>query len=1126
MASNFDFLKNTEWQELYDSARDAEKNTFTAPRVAAFFSRLTLENMIRWLYDNDEDLVMPYQTTLNSLMYEQSFKNIIPPSMLNNLTFIRKLGNNAVHQKSKPSSDESFASLKYLYGFLRWVYRTYSEDAVDLAFTINEQIIPSEKQEDKTKDEIQVLQTKSKEQQKEIIRAKKLLEQSKEEVNRLKENFEKYSKNKEQNKESKDHSYDYSEAETRELFINVLLREAGWDPKGKDVEEYEVTGMPNEPGIGYVDYVLWGDDGLPLAVVEAKKTKVDAHRGQHQAELYANCLENMFGRRPVIFYSNGYETWIWDDTFYAPREIQGFYTKDELNRLINRRIERKELSVATINKEIAGRYYQEEAIRRVAESFSNKARGTLLVMATGSGKTRTVIAIVDMLMKSGWITRALFLADRNALVTQAKNAFSEHLPYLTTVDITKEKEDLFSRMVFSTYPTLMNRIDGEKTEDNRFYGTGHFDLIIIDEAHRSVYMKYKSIFDYFDALLIGLTATPKSEVDKNTYELFGLEDHVPTYAYELDKAVEDKFLVPPKAISVPLKFQREGIKYSELSEEEKGDYELEFRDEETGSMPNEIGSSALNAWLFNKDTVDKVLGWLMEHGIKVEGGDKLGKTIIFARSHDHAVFIEKRFNENFKNLKGKFLRVIDNYEKYAFDLLDNFSTKEKYPQIAVSVDMLDTGIDIPEIVNLVFFKPVRSSSKFWQMIGRGTRLCEDLFAPGKDKKHFYIFDFCENFDFFEQFPDGVEPKVFDSLSSRIFKSRLLLAEAIREQVNKDEGDLNLRKQLLDILHNEISTLNLDSFIVRAKLRYVEKFKSRNKWDNLSKSDRLDISQNLAQLPEVKEEDEFARRFDLLMLNLQLAIISKDLMQKQYVNQVKLIGKSLSKKDNIPSVAKEMKIIKLIQDDDFWKTPNLFILDTVRESLRELIKFIDREKQRVVYTDFEDELPDKVEEKDVITTKSKMQDYRLRVEKYIREHQDHITIRKLKSNQPITAAELEELERILFDGEKRGTKKDFIKEYGEKPLGQFIRSIIGLERNAAMEAFSEFLAAGNLKADQLTFVNNIIDHLTQNGTIDSGMLFEPPFTDINDMGLPGVFNPNESSKIISIIKEINSNAGVA
>ena len=528
--------------------------------------------------------------------------------------------------------------------------------------------------------------------------------------------------------------------------------------------------MPNQQGKGYVDYVLWGDDGLPLAVVEAKKTKKSALIGQQQAKLYADCLEKKFKRRPVIFYTNGYEHWLWDDAKYPPRPVQGFYKKDELELMILRRHSRAKLAEAAISTTIVERYYQTRAIRRISEAFEkDNDRKTLVVMATGAGKTRTVIALVDLLMRCNWAKRVLFLADRTALVNQAVNAFKKHLPHASTVNLVTDK-DAQGRVYVSTYPTMMGLIEESKDGERRF-GPGHFDVVVIDEAHRSVYQKFGAIFRYFDSLLVGLTATPRDEIDRDTYGLFDLEKGVPTDVYDLKEAVADKFLVPAKPVSVPLRFQREGIKYADLSDEEKAQWdELDWN--EDGHTPAQVDAEAVNKWLFNIDTVDKVLEHLMTRGQTVAGGDRMGKTIIFAKNQDHAEFIAKRFDINYPHLKGEFARVIHSGLPYAQSLIDDFYNPNKAPHIAISVDMLDTGIDVPEVVNLVFFKIVRSKTKFWQMVGRGTRLCPDLFGPGKDKEFFYIFDYCGNLEYFGANPDAVEGSLGESLGKRLFKARL------------------------------------------------------------------------------------------------------------------------------------------------------------------------------------------------------------------------------------------------------------------------------------------------------------------------------------------------------------------
>jgi len=1146
--SNFQFLQ-TIWPELYKDAKEAEQLTLISPKACTILCRSALEFVVNWLYANDSDLKKPYDTRLSSLMHQQCFKDILSPSIFGELNIIRKVGNNAAHGK-RVSQYEALTSIKHLFRFSHFLVVIYAESPVPKIPKFNQSLIPDGKEEKRSKQELQKLVEQLEEQNKQARDEQKKLEEQAGKIVKLKEKLDSQKIEIKKRKTARAKSVDtdqeipllISEKETRRLFIDLSLKESGWDNlrEGRELE-YEVTGMPkstNPSGIGYVDYVLWGDNGLPLAVIEAKKTMVDAHKGRHQAELYADCLESMHGQRPLIFYTNGFDTYLWDDQFYTEREVQGYYTKDELQLNIDRRSDRQDLRKFKVNIDIAGRPYQLEAIKRVAENLvitasdglRGRARQSLLVMATGSGKTRVSAAIVDMLTKCNWAKRILFLADRNALVTQAKNAFNEHLPHLTAIDLTKEKEDNGTRLVFSTYPTIMNKIDGLKNEDTRFYGAGHFDLIIIDEAHRSVYQKYGAIFDYFDSLLIGLTATPKKEIDHNTYGLFGIEDDNPTFAYELIDAVKDGFLVPPKAIKVPIKFLREGIKYNELSDKEKTEYEEKFGDPTQEEAADEISSSAINNWLFNTDTVDQVLNHLMTNGIKVEGGDKLGKTIIFAKNHKHAVFIEERFNRNYPEYRGKFLRVIDNYETKAQDLLENFADeyKEVDPQIAVSVDMMDTGVDAPRVVNLVFFKLVKSSSKFWQMIGRGTRLCPDLFAPEKNKEHFYIFDFCQNFEFFDANPDGVTGRAIKSLSQQIFEKKLEVALMIREQQDKKEEEENLSVKYIDELHRTVAGFDTDRFIVKKELRHVTEYKLKKRWDNISKSDAQEIVTHLSPLviPDA-EDDELARRFDVLILSYQLAMLVGSENTDRFIDKIYGISRELLKKQNIPVVAIHAELLKELQTDLFWQSVNINRLEEVRIALRGLIKFIDKESQADVITHFEDELDiSGIETMDVVPIYTTLQSYKDRVESYIRRNKHHTIIQKLNTNLPITEKEIDTLEAILFDNDEIGSKQDYLYTFGDKPLGEFIRSIVGLDIKTANEVFADFLHAGDLKADQMTFVNSIITHLTKNGTIDKAMLFQSPFTDINDQGLLGVFDDAQATKIIQIVDRVNDNAKVA
>jgi type I restriction enzyme, R subunit len=1109
--SNFSFIPS-HWANIAETPKEAEMHVVSAPMYSAMLCRKSLEEWVRWMYEHDEDLTLPYDTSLNSLLHTQAFKDIIAPSFYDALNAIRRLGNDAVHTSKKIPPVQAMHTLQLLHNFIAWVVNVYGEERV-VKPVFDESLIPSSREAEKTKDELQQLDERYHEQQDKLVKLEAELAEIK--ANKLK------------NITQVPPPLDPNEALTRKMYIDVLLRESGWNLELQRVIEYPVKNcMPtaeSPTGNGYVDYVLWGDDGKPLALVEAKKTRRDARVGQHQAKCYADCLEKEFGQRPVIYYSNGYEHWMWDDSNYPPRRVYGFYTKDELQALVLRRSSRKSLQNEVINNAITDRYYQHEAIRAVSETLERNNREALLVMATGTGKTRVSASIIDLLSKANWVKRVLFLADRNALVYQAKTNLNDYLPNLPSVDLTREKEDESSRIVFSTYQTMINMIDGEVGKQGKRYGVGHFDLIIFDEIHRSVYNRYKHIFKYFDGIRLGLTATPRHEGDRDTYHLFNLEQHIPTYAYELDQAVSksDRYLVPPRALSVPLKFHREGIKYADLNEEEKLKYEEQFVDPITGEFPDEIESSALNSWLFNTNTVDQALSYLMTEGIHVEGGDKLAKTIIFARSQAHAKFIEERFDLQYPEYKGEFLKVITNNEEYRYDILNHFKDKIRMPQIAVSVDMLDTGIDVPEVCNLVFFKPVKSRTKFWQMVGRGTRLCKDLFGVGDDKKEFVIFDFCENLEFFSLNPQGFESSAGKAISHKLFEIRLLLARALVKNDNEEYASYG--QSLLSMLIRQTQALNTASFIVRQHLAVVEKYRDPNQWNALSDLEIKELIDVVGPLVNETDQDEMAKRFDLMMLEFQAANLNNDPSQKRVISRIKMTSERLSKKASIPMIAEKMDLIKAIQKESYWEEAGVLDIEKVRIELRGLMRFLDKNQQVFVTSDFKDELFS-IKEIKIINQSQNLQEYRNRVEHFIRENKHHLTINKLQNNLPITAEELQELERLILMQNEGITEDDLLKAMDGKSLGLFIRSIIGLDVNAAKLAFGEFLNNQQLNSTQIRFINKIIDKFTVSGIVDPGMLFEPPFTDLNSGGVLGLFDEKTSTKIVSLIEGINQNTG--
>lgn len=1118
--SNFTFLKS-EWPELHESAVKVESLARTDARSCSFYARRTLELAIHWLYEHDPALKLPYDDNLSALIYEPTFKQNLPGELFLKVKTIKEVGNLAVHSRKSITERDSLTATKELFHFLYWLARTYTRNSPAQYEGVNwdEQQVPARQfsVSAKTLDQLKTLEEEIRKRDEELAEKAKALADTDTQIALLREQI---AEAKKQNEKIPD-DHDYSEAETRDYFIDLMLREAGWPLDNTEDREYPVTGMPNETGEGFVDYVLWGNDGLPLAVVEAKRTKKDARIGRQQAKLYADCLETQYKQRPLIFYTNGYKTWVWDDQNYPPREVQGFYKRNELELLIQRRSKRKNPASESVNKAIVERYYQEESIRAVTENFTKMQRKALIVMATGAGKTRTVIALCELLQRCNWIKRVLFLADRVALVRQAANAFKQHLPDSSPVNLVQEKYDATSRVYLSTYPTMMNLINDVEDGQRRF-GVGHFDLVIIDEAHRSVYQKYRAIFEYYDSLLVGLTATPKDEVDKNTYGLFDLEKGVPTYSYDLDQAVADGFLVPYVPIEVPLKFVREGIKYDDLTDEEKGEWDAIEWDEEKEDVPEAVDPAALNKWLFNADTVDKVLETLMQRGQKVSGGDVLGKTIIFAKNHRHAIFIQERFDKNYPHFKGTFARVIDNYEPYAQNLLDEFSTPSKPPQIAISVDMLDTGIDIPEIVNLVFFKIVRSKTKFFQMIGRGTRLRPELFGPGEDKQFFYIFDYCGNLEFFSQDAKGVEGSAQESLGTKVFRARVELLEKFRHIGSDDEALRELDVEISETLRKQIEAMNVDNFVVRPHREVVEKFREPAIWEELSPDEFEELDYVLAGLPdELESEDETAKRFDLIILKLELARLTSDKSFIKLRDNVIEIANRLEEKKTIPMVNDQLELILDLQQEEYWADVTLPMLEDVRKRLRDLVKFIDKKQRKLIYTDFEDELGEiVVGEFSAPSSAINIIQYKKKVMSFLKEQDTNLSLQKLKRNIPITPTDVFELERILFDSDGLGTREDFERAYGKQEhLGLFIRGIVGLDREAAKQAFGDYLLRKTLSTNQIRFINQIIDYLTQNGVMDAALLYESPFTDYASAGLDGVFKDQDANGIVSVLDSI-------
>ena len=1108
--SNFEFLKqNKIFNNFAESCIEAENGIGLNTVTCSILCRRALELGVKWLYANDNDLKVPYQSNLSALVHDITFKNIIDEKLLKQIEYIIKLGNYAVHNNKKISREEAVLSLRYLYNFMQWI--AYSDDFKEKEF--DESILPHN-----------CIMYNSLPEEYSLFNNWEMKDIKIEEVRRQnKDQREKLTKKREEKEENYNFEVkDISEYETRKKYIDLELKLAGWDFDTNITKELKLTGMPNNQNEGYADYVLFGKNGLPLAVVEAKRTSIDPRVGQNQAKLYADCIENEYNQRPVIYYTNGFEIYMWDDKNYPPRKVAGFYTQDELQLLINRRTSKQNLEHVYVQDKITNREYQLEAIKSVCETFEEGHRKALIVMATGTGKTRTAISIVDVLSDKEWVKNVLFLADRTVLVKQAKNNFTKLLPNMSTCNLlstTDNPED--SRIVFSTYQTMMNAIDVTKNkEGNKLFTPGHFDLIIVDEAHRSIYNKYQAIFEYFDGLVVGLTATPRNDVDRNTYRFFEIENDVPTYAYEYEKAVKEGYLVDYHVIKTSTDFMDRGIKYSELSEKEKEEYENTFTDEEE-NMPEEIDSSAINTWLFNRDTIKKLLEVLMEKGLKVKGGDELGKTIIFARNHKHAQKIVDIFNELYPEYRGEFAKLVDNQVKYNETIIDDFSTKEKWPQIAVSVDMLDTGVDVPEILNLVFFKPVKSKIKFWQMIGRGTRLCKDLFGIGLDKKEFYIFDYCKNFEFFSVNPKGIETNNVISLTERIYGYKLdLIVELQNMKYQSDEKYCEYRKTLIKEFIEEIKNLNKDSFMVKNKIHYIELYSKEKTWVYISTIDLMDIKENLIPLFTSIDDNEDAKRFDNLMYQLQVKRIRQDKTNRCENLIVDTVGE-LEKLGTVPQIREKQDLILKVAETDYIKEADFWDIEEVRTELRNLIQFIDPYNRPPVYIDIEDTLNDIDEGYVYVSTGNNFTNYRRKVEKFLTGNLENVIVWKIRHNIRITEQDKENLEKILF--EELGNNKEYAETFGDTNIIKAVRNIVGLDKNVVSDIFYKYINDNRLNMKQIQFVKLLIDYVIKNGTIDMQKLTEQPFKNVGEVYDLFGNNIDLFKEIREDIENINENA---
>ena len=1079
---NFDYLKgNHDFADLYALCNEAEICQLSDPDKSALSSRKALEYIVKAIC-LFKGFSIPEKASLYELVNNEAFKAFINDyELMKALHFIRKVGNVSAHQ-GNVSRKEAFFSLLNLHNFVGSVLMML--EVIDTFPRFDKELL-SPKQE--------------------IYIAPKTDAQPEPAV------IEKYVPVAEESpvlKVAPVPEY-FTEAETRAMYIDILLQEAGWKVlKDKGIMspntvgiEISTEGMPNSQNVGYIDYVIFGVDGKPLAVVEAKKTSKDPIVGKHQAELYAKCLEAEYGVKPVIYYTNGYEIYCIDRLGYPQRRLYSFHSRENLERLIQRQ-DRKPITDLKINDNITNRAYQKQAITSICEHLNKFHRRGLLVMATGTGKTRVSISLVDVLMRNDWVKNVLFLADRTSLVSQAHKNFAKLLPSVTTSVLSdrEKKPDKNARILFSTYQTMVNFIDADTKE----FSVGRFDLIIIDEAHRSIFGKYMSIFNYFDAFLVGLTATPREEVDRSTYQMFQMEEGHPNFAYELDEAVADGFLNPFEVIDRKSKILSGGIKYDDLTDEEKEQMDVIFEYEQgvTDSLEvadfgrRDVKPSEIYNYLFNLDTVDKVLQDLMKNGLKIHGGETIGKTVIFAYNHKHADLIVKRFNLLYPQYGSEFCMLIDNTVHYAQDLINRFEVRDKEPQVAVSVDMLDTGIDVPDILNLVFFKVVKSKIKFQQMIGRGTRLSKNIFGEGEDKTKFLIFDFCNNFEYFNtKFKQPKQVRIF-SLTEKLFNLKLQIAVALQAlPYQEDEYLKSLHDRLKSELRSQIELLNRNHIDVRNEWKLVDKYSVGKAWEYVSPVDSLDIQNHISQLLQQTLEDENAKRFDVIMLWIELSLIDKEVDSSKNVSQVVQIAEVLSNKMSIPQVLSKKAVIQEVQTEKFWENVTVSELERVREELRDLMKFLTGTEKLTFEIDIKDEFTDKG-----VVNKPKFQlSYKQRVIDYLSENTDNPVIQKIKNLEQLTFHDVNELEKVLW--EELGNKDEY-ENYTKNMLcggnvAVFIRSLVGIDRETALEKFSQFIDANTLNSQQQEYLKSILDYVSVNGDISGDIITKTePFNEFD------------------------------
>jgi len=929
-----------------------------------------------------------------------------------------------------------------------------------------------------------------------------------------------------------------NELETRAKLIDKRLLDAQWDVNDHTqvVPEYTIKGSSilsdaSSPynSTQFSDYILLGRDGKPLAVVEAKRGSKDAELGREQAKQYAQRIADESDTPlPFCFYTNGADIFFWDIGNYPPRKIYAFPTRDDLERLRHIQIYKKPLTHQFIDTDIAGRDYQIGAIRSVMEGIEKKRRNFLLVMATGTGKTRTTIALVDALMKAGVVKRTLFLVDRIALREQAIDAFKEHLPNEPLFPKFGEKTFVKDRRIYvSTYPSMLNIIRDEMQSLSSHF----FDLIVVDESHRSIYNTYKEIFEYFDAMRLGLTATPTNIIDHNTFELFDCEDGLPTFAFSYEEALmhEPPYLCDFQVMKIKTSFQDEGINKRTITLEDQKRLMLEGQEVEEINFDG----SQLEKQVINKGTNKLIIQTFMEESIKDSDGVLPAKSIFFCMTKAHARRIEELFNELYPEYMGELAKVMVSDDSRVYGkggLLDQFKNRSM-PRVAISVGMLDTGVDVRELTNLVFAKPIYSYTRFWQMIGRGTRLLEpsNMKPWCLEKEHFLIMDCWDNFDYFKLNPKGKELTNATPLPVKLCEIRIDKIEASLFGAEASDSETIALKEIRK-LRVECANLPLGSIVIRDAKRELDKLTDAF-WNSLDEQKIYFLHSKIEPLFKTMVGVDFkAMRFEKDILEASLSKLKDD--QDAYQKQTQKIIKQIEELPlTINIVANHKDIIKEALKPNFWLNATDEQLDGVSEELASLMQYREMKQEGEGQTFLN--LKDKIASKEMVEFGADRESvsiskYKEMVEEKIAQLlEKNEVLQKLKNGQEVNSDEVEALANLLKDESPNITIDLLRRVYQNRqaPFLKFIRHILGLEvlqnfPDTVNASIDQFIAEHTtLTSKQLEFLDLLRKFLINNGAIEKRDLVNYPFKAIDSKGILGIFPPKEINEIVELAKNL-------